>query len=296
SAVEQVIIEYSRSPDLVAHLRRRFPGLPVHVRAVNAEALQHLHRTAWTDWRPALSPIRAIYRIVRLLRDDVRCRRLSSGVLSISAWDSRHYWARLPGRAPVYDVPYVCPWPGLRPRSRPQPWTERRDAMICLAAARDSIGAGCVRGFCSLAVRLAAAEVLPHWRFQVSAGTYSRSQPDRLPEGVEPLSGLREPWDLLCGTRAAAVLTPLGYGAKTTVFDALAARCHVLVHPRLARRLPPEVRACCVEVDPQRPPDLPSLAAILHSEPRPNAVNESLRRMALANLQAALGREKTPGR
>lgn len=36
---EQVIVEYSRWPDLVAHLSRRFPGLPVHVRAVNAEAL-----------------------------------------------------------------------------------------------------------------------------------------------------------------------------------------------------------------------------------------------------------------
>src|SRR5207302_11091767 len=67
---------------------------------------------------------------------------------------------------------------------------------------------------------------------------------DRVPDVNAPVEILREvaePWDLLCQVRALAVLTPIGFGLKTTVVDGLAAGCHVIVHERLAGRLPPGV-------------------------------------------------------
>jgi hypothetical protein len=77
-----------------------------------------------------------------------------------------------------------------------------------------------------------------------------------------------DPWLELCRARAVALLTPLGFGTKTTVVDGLAAGCHVLVHPVLHRRLARSEREACTPLDPARPGAPDRLADLLAAPPR----------------------------
>ena len=98
---------------------------------------------------------------------------------------------------------------------------------------------------------------------------------DDLPAGTERLGRIEEPWTWLCKVKAVAVLSPLGYGCKTTVADALAAGCHVLVHPRQHARLSPEERAQSLSVDPDSEADVGRLAEALLRPPAGDAADES---------------------
>jgi hypothetical protein len=103
---------------------------------------------------------------------------------------------------------------------------------------------------------------------------------------VEVRRDCREPWDLLCQARALAVLTPLGFGFKTTVVDGLAAGCHVIVHAQLARRLPQELQALCIVCDPSRDEDVRRLADALSAPPRPHTINRQLRDRAIDTFRS----------
>ena len=141
--------------------------------------------------------------------------------------------------------------------------SERRVTHLrLLSGIRDSSGRGHADGVTALARRA-------DWsggRFAVSAGLLE-AHPDDWPRNVERLGRLDEPWTRLCGTKAVAVLSPLGYGSKTTVTDALAAGCHVLVHPRQHERLPPDERALAIPVDPASAADARRAVACLSQPP-----------------------------
>ena len=92
----------------------------------------------------------------------------------------------------------------------------------------------------------------------------------------------------MCTVRAVAVLTPLGFGFKTTVVDGLAAGCHVIVHRKLASRLPAAVVDACIQFDPERD-DIDSVAAALERPPPGVGLNERLRDAAAAVARTTLG-------
>jgi hypothetical protein len=56
--------------------------------------------------------------------------------------------------------------------------------------------------------------------------------------------------------RGVCLLSPLGHGFKTTIGDAIAHGCHVLVHPALARRCPAALIPAIVTVDSNRAADV----------------------------------------
>jgi hypothetical protein len=283
ASVRNVVVEYSWFPRIMAAIRRQYPQIRVHVRAHNAEAWHHLHRSGGAL---ALTRPKALYGVWRLLARDSRCRQLGHTVLSISEWDSQHYWSWLPGGAPILDVPYFSPWPYLRPEVTPRPWAEREPLILCLPGARDAIGHEAAIGFYTLARRL--SPLMSGWRFAITEGLVGSPQDGAPPSGVETIKNLVEPWDLLCRAKAVAVLTPLGFGAKTTVFDALAAGCHVLVHPKVAARLPQAARRHCIVADLASRADDLTLATEVSSEPVPNDVNSALRAQAARNLMVAM--------
>jgi len=280
--VRDIVVEYSRTPELVAAIRRSCPRARIHVRAHNAEAWHHVHRSGGT--LRVLARPRVFYGVCRLLERDSRCRRLGHAILSISEWDSRHYWSWLPGRARIVDVPYFSPWPDLRPEVSPWPWAKREAVMLCLPGARDAIGRAAAKGFYDLARGLSSR--LAGWRFAISAGVFRSPDDEAPPPGIDHIRDLAEPWDLLCRVKAVAVLTPLGFGAKTTIFDALAAGCHVLVHPKLATHLPPAVAARCIAVEVSDSGE--ALATTLDSEPAPHDVNARMRGQAADGLRRVL--------
>lgn len=245
-----VIWYYTFWPEAMEELKRRCPRVRIVLRTVNAEAFQHWTR-AGKDWRRLRGLPRDVYGCFRLLWRDRRCCRAAAALAGISSWDDAHYWSRLAGASKVISAPYVCPWPALLPEVKPLPWTARENTIACLAGTRDPIGQGHIAGFTALARH----SELSSWHFASSAGFMDASG-DALPAHVERLGRIEEPWSLLCKVKAVAVLSPFGYGCKTTAADALAAGCHVLVHPRQHARLSPEEQSLCISVDPDSESDV----------------------------------------
>ena len=252
-----VVWYYTFWPEAMAELKRRCPRARIVLRTVNAEALQHWTR-AKKDWRKWRGLPRDVYGFVRLLARDRRCARAAAALAGISPWDDDRYWSRLVGRDKVRHVPYVSPWPRLQAETKPLPWERREDAVLCLAGTRDAIGRAHVAGFAALA----GWPEWSGWRFQLSAGFGDDSR-DELPAVVERLGRIENPWERLCRVKAVALLSPLGYGYKTTVADALAAGAHVLIHPRQWARLAPAERALCLPVDPAAAADVGRAAEAL---------------------------------
>jgi hypothetical protein len=281
-----IILYYSFLPEVLSRLKAELPRARLYVRTVNAEAFQHWQRSE-IDWLPSYKNLRAIYGCFRLVQRDVRCKKTAHALLGISDWDNRHYWKRLPGRAAVYDIPYSCPWPRIRPQVEPQPWVQRALKMVCLAGGRDAIGRTMLEGFNRLADTTANSDVFDGWAFEVSPGVLRSDRPDELSPNVSRMKSLDEPWDLLCSVRALAVLTPLGFGFKTTILDALAAGCHVLAHPALVKRMPAEIGSRCIEFDPSKPIDPNQLAAMLSSKPATCGINDALQLKAKNELAQA---------
>ena len=271
------VVEYTRAAVLPRRLRRR-PGLRVYSRAHNAEAFQF-----WSQTGPPYLRPRMIYGFLRLLLRDAGVCRASHRVLDISDWDRRHYWRWLAGSRAVW-LPYVSPWPDLRRGEAPRPWPARDPLVVSLAGSRGRIGGAATDGLARLA--RAWPGLAGSWRFATSAGLMRDGL--ALPAGLEVTPDDEDPWSLMCRVRAIAVLTPHGFGLKTTVVDALAAGCHVLVHPRQATHLPEVVRRACLVVDPDAPGDGTAVARLLAAPPAPHGCQAALRRTADETLERVL--------
>lgn len=267
SANDTVIWYYTFWPEAMEELKRCCPGVRIVLRTVNAEALQHWTR-AEKDWRRWRGLPRDIYGFLRLLSRDRRCCRVADVLAGISPWDDRHYWTRVARGIPLISAPYFCPWPALRPNVTLPPWAQRETDALCLAGTRDPIGRGHIAGFMALARQSG-------WSgrsLAASAGLLD-APPDEWPGNVTPLGRVAEPWPLLGAAKAVAVLSPLGSGCKTTITDALAAGCHVFVHPRQHERLPPDERELAIPVEPTSAADA-ALALACVAQPPPYAAGE----------------------
>ncbi len=274
-----LLIEYSAFPDLLIQLKRTHPPLRLHVRTHNAEPYQHFHRATGNGLRDYANP-RLWAKCLRLLWRDVRCRQAADTLLGISEWDNANYWRGLPGKALIRYLPYYSPWPYLRSGVEPQPWDLRKQAVVSLGGNFDPSGMANVRNLNTIATRLSQA-VPNRWSFALTWWSQWHEQVPKVSAHVEVLRDCREPWDLLCQVRALAVLTPLGFGLKTTVVDGLAAGCHVIVHSQLAKRLPHRVRQLCLICDPSRDEDLVRLVDSLSTPPRSHNLNQQLRDTAV---------------
>lgn len=241
-----VILEYSVYPRLLVELRRDRPDLRLHIRAHNAEALQHLHRLPISIW-PSLVNARRAYGAMRLALQDRQAAKAADSVLGISRFDQAHYWSRLARKSCLIDAPYFSPWPELRPHTVPIEWRQKKNQVICMPGGWDRLSQQQRSNFIALAESVFASKLSATPEFLLT--DYTREGMP-LSHAVRMLGSIEEPWDLLCESKALAVLTDLGYGMKTTVVDAIAAGCIVFVLPGLMARLPENVRACCVPLNP----------------------------------------------
>ena len=271
-----VIVYYSFWPELLYRLRSELPDIKLYVRTVNAEAMQNWQRYEVSLF-PSYSNIRQVYGSIRLAWRDIKCKKYADALLGISEWDNRNYWLRLPGKARIYDVPYCSPWSEYRHGITPKLWADRSNQIICLAGGRDPIGKSMLQGFSTMADKLRLQNEFDDWEFLLSPGIKDADVKELLSGHVVRMSFLDEPWDILCSVKALAVLTPLGFGSKTTIIDALAAGCHVLVHPVLARRLPENVRDLCIEYDPMDKTAHSSLHYRLNRQPEQHDINDTIK-------------------
>jgi hypothetical protein len=273
-----ILIEYSLWPDFLKMFRVQYPLLKVYIRTHNAEAYQHLHRAA-DDFRDYCN-LGIWRRCMELLWRDVRCRQRADMLLGISEWDNANYWKWLPGGSPIRYLPYFSPWPYLRSQVKAEPWDLRKRAILSMGGNFDPSGNANVANFDMLAMKLSSI-LQNEWSFVLTWWSQWHQRVPDVSNKVDVLRECAEPWDLLCQVRALAVLTPLGFGFKTTIMDGLAAGCHVIVHPRLARRLPHQVRELCLVCDPSCDDDVARLENSLSSEPERNNINQQSQEMAV---------------
>lgn len=274
--VEHLIIEYSLWIELLEKIRKRAPWINLHVRTHNAQGLQHWHRVHPKFW-PTYENVRSLYGVLRLTWRDSCCRKMANTLLGISDWDNKNYWRYLPGRAVVKLLPYYSPWPYLRPEVEILPWKDRKSVVLCMPGARDRISNRMIYGFDKLADRFSENLSGQQWKFLLTQGVLSGGECTHVSPKVQLLQDLKEPWDLMCRIRAVAVLTPLGFGMKTTIIDALAAGCHVLVHPVLSRRLSSHIRELCIVYNPFEKNDISRIIERLKEPPLIQNFNDQLK-------------------
>jgi hypothetical protein len=272
--VRHLLLEYSWWPDLMARLKGNNPHLKIHVRTHNAEAYQHYHRAREGRKRDCVN-LRLWSKFLQLAWRDIRAKWTADTLLGISEWDDEHYWKLFPGGGRVRYLPYYSPWPFLRTQVAVPPWRLRKPVMISMGGNFDPSGMANVRNYDKLAQKLSRT-MSENWSHLLTWWSQWNQKVPKVSNHIEILRECLEPWDLLCQARALAVLTPFGFGFKTTVVDGLAAGCHVIVHPKIAARLPHQVRRLCIVCDPDLDNDVEMTAEILSTPPEEHDLNRQL--------------------
>lgn len=282
--IKVTFMEYSWWPELLAEVKTQYPGVKVIVRTHNAEAYQYFHRKIVGSRREYVN-LAKWRQCIRLARRDAHCRRVADILLGISEWDNSNYWRWLRGKASLRYLPYFSPWPYLRPHVDVRPWNLRQRSIVSMGGNFDPSGIANFTNFSRLGTKL--SKMLDEkWSYLLTWWSQWHQNVPKVGEEVEIMRECREPWDLLCQSRALAVLTPFGFGFKTTVVDGLAAGCHVIIHPKLADRLPQQVRQLCLICDPSCERDVIKLAESLSAPPRPHGLNQHLCETVVADFRS----------
>lgn len=270
----RIFIEYSYFPRILEALRRLYPKATIAVRAHNIEPLQNISDRGISRFQQLPQ---TLYGSLRLLGADILVRRYADAVYAISDWEIDNYWKRIPGRAGLHWLPYCTP------RSLvPERFDERRDLILCLP--NSSVNRkthDLVSRFCTF------AELASHLRSDLKCAiTQSPSKWGlACPDEVAVLGFQENLKALMPKVLAVAVLSPRGFGFKTTIMDAIAAGAWVLTAPKLLRRIPSRVKPCCIAVDPLDSTGV-GLALQKISTSSPDAsLNDDLRREAMGLLQ-----------
>ncbi len=282
--IESLFMEYNWWPELLAKVKTQYPRVKLIVRTHNAEAYHYFHRKI-VGSRREYANVTKWRHCIQLARRDARSRRVADTLLGISEWDNNNYWRWLRGKANLRYLPYFSPWPYLRPNVEAKPWSSRPPVVVSMGGNFDPSGIANYRNFDLLATRLPRV-MAEKWSYVLT--WWSQWHPEKVPkvsEEVKIMRECREPWDLLCQSRALAVLTPFGFGFKTTVVDGLAAGCHVIIHPKLADRLPQQVKELCLICDPSQEQQIIKLAGSLATPPKQHSLNQQLCEEVVADFR-----------
>jgi hypothetical protein len=275
------LIEYTTFPRILKCIRRTFPRSFIAVRSHNLEPLQHLDNNGW--W-PRRGPLWTLYGMLRLARADLANKRHADVIYSINDWENRAYWNRLPGRARIEWLPYHCPR-HLLPEAIGAP--QLRNRIACLPTSQQNRKSrDLVHRFIRFAEQMqqqggrkyefVVTGDLSHWNIPRSDAVTFTGMIDDLRTFLPTVHGV-------------CLLSPLGYGFKTTIGDALAHGCHVLVHPILAQRCPAVVAAALIALDSDRASDVAQACARLSGTPPDRALDSDLRELNQRMLATDFG-------
>jgi hypothetical protein len=109
-----------------------------------------------------------------------------------------------------------------------------------------------------------------------------------VPERIRQAGFVNTPFPVLAESRAMALLSNYGFGFKTKLLDAIMMDCYALVPQMLFNRLPPEIKAFCIVVNPNSLQSL--MDALLRSSlPFPKGdLNGQLKKRAYSVLDELL--------
>ncbi len=293
---DAAVLELPLYPKSIAWLRRTHPALRIFTRAINAEFLHQLHLVRSHRRYPFAGKnrheaLRDVARGLLRLRLDRACARRSHALLSITEWESRHYWRRLAGAERVRTVPYFLPRAYVDEIPRGVAKANHCVCMLSTSFSLTPFPLDAASNFGEMVRHLGAKR--PEWEFSITGSLEVRTRHYRvldttlwMPPRVRKLGFVESPLDVLAGARVMAVLSDLGYGFKTKILDAILSGCHVLVTARLLERLPEVVRPHCLVVDLAHPRTFfEALDRCRDAEPA-GEPNTALRGQAFAALDA----------
>lgn len=257
SAYTHVLVEKANYGELFRQLRAGAPGAKIIFRAHNAEAL---HRVDYV--RACLAPprSRSFGEVAQHVRNvalygarDLSVVRHADRVLSISQWDTQHYWRYLMPKGKTTTVPFFLPREYVE---EAQPRLRKKRQCIVLGSSQPGplIEHGINQFFRLLSQTGTASYESAGWRFILSGARTSR-----MPKAAD-LKALRikrrnveSPYELFGPAQATLIASDFGRGFKTKILEAIACEAFVICTPGLYRRLPPELLPCCIRFDPRSP-------------------------------------------
>jgi hypothetical protein len=277
-----VLIEYSYFPRIARAIRRRYPAAAIAVRAHNIEPLQH-----WTLAGPGerdfLMPLlQCAYVTFRLWLADLQIAWLADRIFVIAPAEGPRYWRWLGGRARVSWLPYLPPVELADSGAR-----KERQIVACLPGGAESVRTRDLVDRFSAFAR-SAAEAGWTERFVVT-GDVSGWQ-IQLDPVVERAGYIDDLPAFYRSIAAVAVLSPLGFGFKTTIGDAVACGAAVLAHPKIRADLPDELKPFAIAVDSLDTASLDRIHGAMRAIPAASgaqaALNERFEREMADFLQA----------
>lgn len=274
-------VEYTTFPRILKWIRQAFPRSFVAVRSHNLESLQHLDNNGWWSSR---GPMWMLYGMLRLTTGDLANKRYADVIYSINDWENKVYWNRLPGRARVEWLPYHCPRHLLPESNGPSGGRKR---IACLPTSHPNRKS---RDLVNRFIRF-AEQMQQHggdkYEFVVTGDLSLWKLPG---SDAVTFTGMIDDLRIFLPTvHGVCLLSPLGYGFKTTIGDALAHGCHVLVHPVLARRCPAIVASALIAVDCDRPEEVAQAGTRLSGPSPAGRLDSDLRNMNHRILAADFG-------
>ncbi|MGH9823579.1 MAG: polysaccharide deacetylase family protein [Blastocatellia bacterium] len=265
-----VLVEYTYFRNIVKSLRERLPEALIAARAHNIEPLQHFENHGLF---PKRGPAWLIYGMLRLFISDFRVRRTADAIFPISDWEARAYWWRLPGRSAVKWLPYFAPDFVLGKPGK----VRKQEIIACLPGRADHTRnrdmVECFIKFCEV-----AAKLNPALRFIITGDLTNSGI--KVPRYIELPGLVDDIAEFLAPVKAVAVLSPLGYGFKTTIADALANGCYALVHPIHYEHGPAEIKEGCVPVGSVTPGAVAEVIERISEPLEDSSVNDRLRERA----------------
>ena len=251
-AVDQyatVIFEHSIFPKSIQYLNANYPQLNILFRGHNAECYHRLHYALGAlKYDSLMEALKWVNASLRKYNEDARCARYADHVLSITAWESEHYWPRFTSSAKIITAPFYLTDFYLNAIRRKTPPRSKR----CVCLMSTFIGPflyDALHHYQQLVSK--CRRLLPDWDFDVT-GKIPKKWRKRAPD-LNYLGLVDSPLDILCASRVMCVLSDLGYGFKTKILEAIMCGCYVLVPGKLFKRLPREIKPFCKIVNLKKP-------------------------------------------
>lgn len=293
SAYTHVLVEKANYRSVFRHLRREAPGAKIIFRAHNAETL---HRVDYV--RACLTPprTRSVAEVVQSISNvawygarDLSVVWHADHVLSISQWDTEHYWRYLAPKTRTTTAPFFLPRRYVR---ETRTGLRKKQLGIVIGSSQPGplIEDGVNRFFGLL--RKTGGELYENagWRFVVSG-----ARTKRMPNAADfkalriQRRNVETPYELFGPARATLIASDFGFGFKTKILEAIACEAFVICTAGLYRRLPQELLPYCIRFDPRSPETFLDALSQTENDFPPDNPNELLQASAYKEMDRLLG-------
>ena len=285
-----VVFEFETYPLSLQYLKQAHPHILRVSRAINANLPHFIDQyrgrermladgVAESDTEPMAELETAISRY----NIDLDVAKHSDCVLSISQWETDHYWRQLPSSGNVVTAPYFIAdnYKGQLIRTE-----NKKNLFVCF------MGTGGVmtpllydagKNTVDLINALPDA-AKSEWLFFITGRLRPTDIFGNLGRVIST-GRLENPYQLLAESKVVSILSDLGMGFKTKILEAVEAGCWVFVTQSLYDRLPQEVLPACVVVDVSSPESLREALTKCADRSAPEVrANDDLQKIAYASL------------